>query len=250
MTDSHKTEIVPTSPGDIQRMHPMVGAAMAAGTPDPATLEKLMDLQQRWERGEAKKAFTAAMVGLKRDLPAVIGHDKKVDFKTSKGRTCYTHASLAATVEAVVGILAAHGFTHKWVPKTSDSSVEVTCTISHRAGHHEECTIDSPPDTGGLKNAAQARMSTITMLSRYSLLSLLGLATGDMSEPTGEQPDPEGRIVASRNLKAAAAIKAAGNTIEDAERLVGGRKVSEWTVADLRTLRAWLDGEILDGEEG
>ena len=41
------------------------------GGADVATLEKLLDLQQRWERGEARKAFDAAMAQAKAEMPSI-----------------------------------------------------------------------------------------------------------------------------------------------------------------------------------
>lgn len=245
----HTTELVPAGSVEIQRMHPLVGAAMAAGQVDPATLRELLAVQKEWEANEARKAYTAAIVGLKRDLPRVIGHDKRVKFKS----TDYTHASLAATVDAVVDILTAHGFTHRWNTRI-DSLVYVTCVLTHKDGHFEECPLNAAPDTSGMKNDAQARMSTVTMLSRYSLLSILGLATADMSEPTGERPASPSGVDTSRNLNAVRAIRQAGNEVTDAEAMIG-RPVSAWTKADRQRLRAWLDGEVppgdvIDGETG
>lgn len=223
----------------IARMHPLVELAMKGGQVDPATLRELLAVQRDWEAGEALKAFTRAKVGLKAALPAVIARDTTVDFTSAKGRTRYTHASLAAAMDAVMPILTEHGFSLDWKPSTDKGQVSVTCILTHAEGHREECTISAPVDTSGSKSTAQGTASTITLLQRYTALSLLGIATADMKDP-GSSPSASGEHVdTARNLKAAAAVKKAGRTVEDASAMLG-RGPQEWTVGDLEKLKAWL----------
>jgi hypothetical protein len=83
--------------------------------------------------------------------------------------------------------------------------------------------------------------STITLLSRYSALSLLGIATADMREDRDAEPEDPEAVDQARNLRAAAAIRARGILVEEAEAQVGSVS-QDWTAADLATLRAWLAG--------
>jgi hypothetical protein len=244
-----KHSVIVTAPhAEVQRLHPMVQQALASG-PDPATLRELLAVQREWEQGEAKKQFTRALVQLKRDLPTVIHRDAKVDFTSQKGRTQYSHASLAAAVEAVTGPLTMHGFSVSWTPATTERLVTVTCRLTHADGHSEETTISAPPDNSGNKSPAQAVASTITLLQRYTLLSLLGIATADMTDPQPREqqaPNP-GRIDADRNLRAAAALKKYGKSREEAEHYLD-KKVSEWTAEDLDDLRKWVATEEGESE--
>lgn len=246
--DNHKTELVHVEGRDVQRarMHPLVGAAMDRGAiTDPATLRELLAVQRDWEAGEAKKAYTRALAALKADLPTVIAKDALVDFTSEKSgkRTTYRHTTLAAVMDAVTEPLTRHGFSLSWTPATSERSVRVTCRLTHTEGHHEEATLEAPPDGSGMKSPAQGIASTITLLSRYSALALLGIATRDMTEPAGEQQPTEPDLTevdAAKNMRAAAAIVKAGRKREDAEQLVG-RVVAQWTRADLRKIKAWLE---------
>lgn len=217
----------------VERMHPMVEMAMRGGQVDPATLRELLAVQRDWEAGEARKAFTSALVRLKADLPSVIARDKRVAFKEVK----YTHTSLAAALEAVTPILTAHGFSLAWAPASDKNLVSVTCRLTHAGGHHEECTLTAPVDTSGSKSTAQGTMSTVTLLSRYTALSLLGIATADMKEPAG--PPADDAVDTNRNMRAAAAVKKSGRAVADAEAFLG-RSVQEWTTTDLDRLREWL----------
>lgn len=227
----------------VQKMHPLVERAMALN-PDPATLREFLQLQRDWEEGEAKRAYTAALIALKRDLPVKITHDKTVDFTNkASARTFYTHASLAHTLEEITPALTAHGFSIGWTPKTHPQGiVEVTCSLVHRDGHSESCSISAPIDTSGSKSPAQGVASTLTLLRRYTLNSMLGIATAADTEPTGEPKPaaPTDRVDANRNLKAVTRLAKHGKTREQAEAFLR-RKVQDWTAADIETLALWVE---------
>ena len=242
MSDSHEKAITLVERQEAERMHPLVRAAMAVKDGlDPATLRELLAVQREWEAGEAKRAYDRAMVELKRDLPSVLNRDQLVDYAKKDGtaRTTYRHTSLAAAVDAVIDPLTNHGFSHSWTPSTADRDVIVVTKLTHVEGHHEECTLSAPPDTTGHKNAAQAKASTITLLSRYGLLSLLGIATADMREPTGQPDGATDAVDQARNLKAAAALGNYGKTRDEAEQYLE-KELKDWTVADLTVLRDWV----------
>ena len=239
MTDGHelveKAETFPVR----TILHPMV-ERMLEKDPTPEALEKILALQREWETNEAKRAFTRALVGLRKDLPMWIKRDQKVDFQASKGRVQYTHTSLAAAMEAVTPALTTHGFSLSWTPATNEKGVTVTAKLTHRDGHTEEATISAPADTSGHKSPAQSVASTITLLQRYTALSLLGIATADMEEdkPSESSSEPDA-VDSARNMKAMAFITKNGKTKEEAEEHVK-RSVQDWTTADLEALREWI----------
>ena len=244
--DDHGKAIIPAQVDiearELPRLHPAVAAVMSGQIP-PDVLRQVLEIQREYEAGEARKAFTRALVNLKRDLPAVLARDKAVDFTSGKGRTHYTHTSLAAAMDAVTEPLAAHGFSISWIPATDgDRLVRVTCRLTHRDGHHEETTLAAPPDDRGLKSSAQAIASTVTLLSRYTLLAMLGIATGDQVEPRGEAQADPAQVDQARNLRAAAALRSLGLDVSDVEADIG-RPVAEWTAEDLGVVRAIYDEE-------
>lgn len=247
MTDAHATTIMHAPADAPLRMHPMVSAAMAAGSlaADPTTLRELLAVQREWEAGEARKAYTRALAALKRDLPTVIAKDATVDYTGNSGRrTRYTHASLAGVMEAVTEPLTRHGFSLAWEPGNGNAGeVSVTCRLTHSEGHSEACTLKAPADTSGQKSSAQAVMSTITLLSRYTALALLGIATKDMKEPPPGDPtsgEAEPAIDTERNLRAAKKLADLGIPVADAERHIG-RPVHEWTLADRNAMPAFVE---------
>lgn len=159
-------------------------AAIQKGT-DLDKLEKFMSLQERWERNEAKKAYTEAMAEFKRNAPR-IDKDRHVRFDTSKGTTEYKHASLWNVTDKINAALAEHGLSASWVTVQDEKGITVTCTITHSMGHSESTSLTAAPDISGSKNPIQAIGSTISYLERYTILALTGLATQDM--------DTDGRI--------------------------------------------------------
>lgn len=241
MSDNHKAVAIIERSDLADNVHPVVRAALAQ-SPDPQTLRDLLEVQRQWEAGEAKRAFTRALVALKKDLPTVIRRDKTVSFSG----THYTHTSLAAAMEAVTGPLTAHGFNLSWIPSTDGQAVKVTCRLTHAGGHFEEASITAPPDNKGSKSPAQGVASTITLLSRYTALALLGIATADMEEP---KPQVAEGVDTERNLKAVAALKKYGKTRQEAEAVIG-KVAQEWTAEDIVTLKEWLRDEAKEGPSG
>jgi hypothetical protein len=239
VTDSHKAEIVHAPPAALadRAIHPLI-AQIASGGFDPVAIEKMMDLQERFEANEARKAYAAAMTRLKAALPSIIARDGKVDYTPAgKERVFYRHATLSGVVDAVVPHLTAHGFTHSWPSRRlPNGHVEVTCKLSHCEGHSESCSLDAAVDGSGGKNSIQAVGSTVSYLERYTILSLLGLATGDM--PTGEEPKTElvEGVDVERNLLAVGAARKAGLDL-DALCQEFGRRPEAWTALDRERVR-------------
>lgn len=148
-------------------------------------LEKLMDLQERWEAREAKKAFVTALNAFKADPPNVL-KNKKAGFDGRGGsRTEYEYATLAQVVGMIAPALSKHGLSHTWKTDVSEGGIIVTCTLTHEMGHSETVTLRAPSDTSGAKNSIQAIGSTITYLERYTLLAITGLAAAGQDDDAG-----------------------------------------------------------------
>lgn len=149
---------------------------------DLANLDKMLDLQIKWEANEARKAFVAAMASFKAE-PMEILKRRLVEFTTRDGDvTSYKHAELADVTDAVVPVMGKHGLSHRWDVKQEGSSITVTCTITHALGHSESVSLTAAPDASGKKNAIQQVASTVTYLQRYTLLSATGMATKGMDD--------------------------------------------------------------------
>jgi hypothetical protein len=154
----------------------MIRTALEKGI-DPS---KLLDLQERWEATEAKKAFVAAMGAFKSNPPELI-KNKAVSF----GKTGYSHATLDHISDVIGKALTEHGITHRWAVDQDNQTIGVTCILTHELGHSESTSMSAPSDTSGSKNSIQAIGSTVTYLERYTLLAATGLATKDMDNDAG-----------------------------------------------------------------
>lgn len=144
-------------------------------------LKAIMELQERYERNEARKAYHVAMAGFKADPPK-IGKDAHVQYSTSKGTTDYKHATLANVTDKISAALSRNGLSAAWQTEQDEKGIAVTCKITHILGHSESTTLKSGADTSGGKNNIQGIGSTVTYLQRYTILSLTGLATSEQDD--------------------------------------------------------------------
>lgn len=160
-------------------------------------LEKLMDLQARWEADQARKAYVQAMSNFRGECPAIDrtreGHNNK-------------YAGLAETVEQIKELLSKHGLSHSWKTQQDGPQITVTCCVTHSMGHSECTSLTAAPDTSGNKNSIQAIGSTTSYLQRYTLFAILGLASKDQDDDgRGAEPlniGPElAKIEAAQSLK-------------------------------------------------
>ena len=181
-----KDIIVNNSPADL------IKSAIAGGA-DLEKMEKLLDLQIRWEANEAKKAYNLAMAKFKK-IPIMIDQDKLVNYSTSKGTLNYTHASLGNVVSKITPELSNYGLSVSWKQKQDGGKISVACIVSHEMGHSEQTSLSAGEDHSGAKNDIQSIGSTVKYLQRYTLLSLLGLATqedeNDGKPPKATKPEP------------------------------------------------------------
>lgn len=160
-------------------------AVMAMQTGHMDQMERLLDLQLRWDAEQQRKAFTAAMAAFKAE-PIKITKGKLVEFTTRDGdTTSYRHATLADVVDAVVRGMGRHGLSHRWDVQQEGGQVSVTCTITHCDGHSESVTMQAAPDTSGKKNSIQQVASSVTYLQRYTLMAATGVAAADMDDDDG-----------------------------------------------------------------
>lgn len=172
-----EAESVDLMPAETRSVTPMqlIDRALLSGA-DPAALERLMDLQERWEKNEARKAFDAAMAAARADLPKVIKEEKASFPSKNGGRVDYHYEDLGGLVEQISPILTQHDLSFRWSTDNSGDKIVVTCKVAHKDGYFETTALAAPPDTSGSKNSIQALGSTITYLQRYTLKAALGVA--------------------------------------------------------------------------
>jgi len=152
----------------------------------PEFIEKMLDLQEKFEQNEARKAYHAAMSEFKK-YPPNINKDQKVAY----GTTAYSHASLGNVSSKINDALSQHGLSASWETSQSDKGITITCRITHLFGHSESTSLTAAPDASGGKNTIQAVGSTVTYLQRYTILALTGLATSNGDDDGKGSEDTE-----------------------------------------------------------
>lgn len=156
----------------------MMVAAMSKGM-DLDRLERLLDLQQKWEQNEARKAFFEAVSAFKESPPEVLKDKENIQF--SKGDKRAMYVSLGNLLKTVNPALGKHGLSVSFEINQEEKVVCVSCKLSHRMGHSESVTMSAPPDTSGgnAKNPIQQIKSTITYLRAATFEAVTGLAATD-----------------------------------------------------------------------
>lgn len=184
-----EAEVMPPATGTavatVQSITPMqmLQTALEKGA-DLEQMQQLMDLQDRWEKNEARKAYVVAMAAFKADPPTLM-KTKKVSFDSKDGKTTteYRHATLDNVAGMIGAALSKHGLSHAWKTEQGEGGmIRVTCTITHVLGHSESVWLQSSPDSSGGKNNIQAVGSTVSYLERYTILAITGLATKDQDD--------------------------------------------------------------------
>ena len=186
---------------------PKVSTAIEAATPiellriavsqkaDIEQLNRLMDLQERWEKNEAKKAYVVAMNAFKANPPAITKNEL-AKFTAKNGDEIEWWYSTLDHIHAIVlADLSKHGISHRWVTEQPNAeTIRVTCILTHKLGHSEQTTLQGPIDHSGSKNAIQAIGSSAKYLERYTLMAATGLADGT--------PDVDGNASAANQPSA------------------------------------------------
>jgi hypothetical protein len=186
------TVLVPVTPMD------MLNRAVSSGA-DLDMIEKLMNLQERYEANQARKAFDNAMAAAKAEIPNII-KNREVDFTSTKGRTHYRYEDLGEIARIVSPILAKYGLSYRYrTASPINEPVTVTCIVSHRDGHFEENTLCAGRDDSGNKNSIQAIGSTLTYLQRMTLKGALGLAVSN--DDDGKASSGVGETITDDQLK-------------------------------------------------
>lgn len=144
---------------------------------DPEKLEKLMDLQDRWQNREAEKEFNQAMNRCQSELGRIAAN------KTNS-QTRSQYADYAALDRVVRPVYSRHDLALSFDTKeTGASEVLVVCYVSHSAGHTRTYRVLMPADGKGAKGGdvmtkTHAAGSGISYGMRYLLKMIFNLAIG------------------------------------------------------------------------
>lgn len=156
----------PTTPSDLLRIAVMNGAALEQ-------IEKLMDLQERYRKDEARSAFVQAMSEFKSHAIVVLKDKINTQYNSK-------YVSLGNLVATVTPFLSKHQLSVQWdVDQSQAPAIKVTAIVTHALGHSESVSMIVPPDASGSKNPIQQIKSAITYAKACTFESICGLASTD-----------------------------------------------------------------------
>ena len=148
-----------------------------------ADIEKMLELQIKWEENEAKKAYFDAVAKFKKNPPII-----KKDKYNKQFDSWY--ASIGSLLGAVSTPLGEVGLSISFpTPKQDDKSMTVECKLSHRLGYSESTSMTGPILAGAIgkvsgqssRNPIQDIKTTFTYLRSATCEAILGLAGTDAS---------------------------------------------------------------------
>ena len=164
---SESKEVVTTgsSPAELMRIALTHGESLEK-------IEKMLDLQKKYDENEARKAYFDAVAKFKENPPEVLKDKENSQFKGSK------YVSLGNLLKTINPALGEFGLSVSFIPEQTEGMVRLTCKLSHRQGHSESVSMSAPPDTSGgnSKNPIQQIKSTFTYLRAMTFEAVTGLS--------------------------------------------------------------------------
>ena len=185
------TDLTTTQDAPIATMGPaqLIALAIKSGA-DVDRLGKLMDLQERHDATQARKAYLEAIADFQATCPP-IPRNKKVYNKAAAGvepTVRYSYASLDQILSTVREPLRACGLAVRWSQTETSESITVTCHLTHMLGHEERSPMDIPHVSGHGTNFAQDRGSANSYGRRYTLINALGIQAEDDDDGQAAAP--------------------------------------------------------------
>jgi hypothetical protein len=164
-------EVMPQRSSGAMTPMEMLNAAMERGD-GIDKLERLMDLNDRWEKAQAKKAFLEAKAAFKANAPTILKDKENKQYGSR-------YSSIGNVVNTVNEALSRHGLDAQWDYDQGEKTIKVTCILSHPMGHSERVSLAGPPDVSGAKNPIQQIKSTTTYLKLATFEAVTGIATSE-----------------------------------------------------------------------
>ncbi len=173
------SDLVPAKPSEIVPIEPtpvsLLAQALDQGL-DHETLGRFMDLQERYEAGEARKAYAEAMAACQAEMQPIVA-------QAENDHTKSLYAKLGVINQQIAPIYGKHGFSISFGNGEArvEGEIRTTARVLHRMGHFEEEYIDLPPDGAGVQGNANktpihARASSMTYGRRYIVMGIFNLS--------------------------------------------------------------------------
>lgn len=169
--------------GEIQSLGDGILSVIARAAKDPNVdvdkMERLFAMQERVLARDAEQRFNEAMATAQKEMPQIKRGGKNAT-------TNSTYAELDAMSEAMLPVIAKHGFSLSFGTDISPlpNHYRVTCDVSHIGGHTRKYNADVPADLTGMKGtpnktSTHAYGSTLSYGRRYLKMLIFDVATTD-----------------------------------------------------------------------
>jgi len=166
---------------------------------DIQQLEKLMELQAKWEAKEARKHFFDAMAKFQSEKPE-IKKNSKVSFKNKAGTTtAYNFATLPQIQKQIDPVLTKYNLSYSFETTEENGRLNVACVVTHKLGHIKKFKLSAPNDTSGGKNPIQSIGSTNSYLQRYTLCNAFGISAEQDND--GQTSEPAPKALTEKDIK-------------------------------------------------
>lgn len=141
-------------------------------------MERLFNLQERWEKNQAKKIYDQAMVKFQAECPII--QRVKDGAKTRAGEIAFKYAPLEVIVKTVKPFLAKYELDYNFKPVKNEAGevVAIRCYAYHIGGHsdYSEMAIGKGGGTP-LMSSTQVDAANLTFAKRYAFNNIFGIVT-------------------------------------------------------------------------
>jgi len=257
-TDIEKFETRHPAPMPAIRTDSPMDAVMVAMEKgySPEFIEKMMDLQERNEKNEARKAYHAAVAAFKAVAPKIKKDKFNAWFQS-------WHTSLGNLLDTYNPVLGKCGLSISFPtsPPAGDT-LSVECKLSHELGHSESITMVAPIDKAAVgkasgqksRNPIQDIRSTFTYLRSMTAEAVLGVAgtegsLDDDGNGAGKPVEPVKFITIEQAQAIAKGVKQAGVDKEKFLEFHNIEKFEELTEVGLKKAQAQVARRIKENEK-
>lgn len=150
-------------------------------------IERLLEIQMKWEVNEAKKEFNESMANVHSKIKSVV-KDKK------NTQTHSNYADLDRVINETKDVYTAEGFSVSFYEgeNAPENSVRICADVTHRKGHSITRHYDVPLDGVGIKGnanmtAIHGKASSTSYGRRYLMCMIFNIPTSDDNDGNNKQ---------------------------------------------------------------
>ena len=179
MDQKPKQEVKMTSLTTKNSAEELISQAINKNVP-VGTMERLLAMRRELKAEYAKGEYDRAMAEFQSEFPII---EKTKIVRNKDGTIRYKFAPIESIVKQVAPLLKKNGFSYSINTKLN-GGLNVTCKVTHEAGHSEISEFSVPINKDNFMNEQQHVASASTFAKRYAFLNAFGIMTGDEDDDT------------------------------------------------------------------